>query len=45
MGILLGPIVIGLLKAILDTITASSSWQLVDAPGDVEPADASDRMP
>lgn len=29
-GILLGPILIGLLKAILDTVTAGSSWQLID---------------
>jgi predicted PurR-regulated permease PerM len=33
-GILLGPIVIGLLKAILDTVT-TSTWQLVDSDGDV----------
>lgn len=36
-GVLLGPIVIGLLKAIVDTITASSSWRVLDedepAPG------------
>ena len=29
-GVLLGPIVIGLLKAIVDTITATSSWRLLD---------------
>ncbi|MFL5606883.1 MAG: AI-2E family transporter [Gemmatimonadaceae bacterium] len=29
-GILLGPILIGLLKAIVDTVTARSSWQLLD---------------
>jgi predicted PurR-regulated permease PerM len=29
-GILLGPILIGLLKAILDSVTARSSWQLID---------------
>jgi predicted PurR-regulated permease PerM len=29
-GILLGPILIGLLKAILDTVTSSSSWQLIE---------------
>ena len=29
-GILLGPILIGLLKAILDTVTSKSSWQLID---------------
>src|SRR6185436_5216543 len=44
-GILLGPIVIGLLKAILDTITASSTWRLVDADGDADDGDASDSMP
>jgi predicted PurR-regulated permease PerM len=44
-GILLGPIVIGLLKAILDTITASSSWRLLDADGDALTDGASDSMP
>ena len=44
-GILLGPIVIGLLKAILDTITTSSNWRLVDADGDGLTDDASDSMP
>lgn len=29
-GVLLGPMVIGLLKAIVDTITATSSWRLLD---------------
>jgi predicted PurR-regulated permease PerM len=29
-GILLGPILIGLLKAILDTVTSTSSWQLIE---------------
>ena len=29
-GILLGPILIGLLKAILDTVTARSTWQMID---------------
>ena len=29
-GILLGPMVIGLLKAIIDTITAPSSWRMLD---------------
>ena len=28
-GILLGPMLIGLLKAILDTITKQPAWQLV----------------
>ncbi|MDB4905732.1 MAG: family transporter, partial [Gemmatimonadetes bacterium] len=43
-GILLGPILIGLLKAILDTITASSSWKLVDEEGDLLPPDGVDLM-
>ena len=29
-GVLLGPIVIGLLKAIVDTITATTTWRLLD---------------
>jgi predicted PurR-regulated permease PerM len=29
-GILLGPILIGLLKAVIDSVTARSSWQLID---------------
>ena len=29
-GILLGPILIGLLKAIVDTVTSRSSWQLIE---------------
>jgi predicted PurR-regulated permease PerM len=37
-GILLGPIVIGLLKAVFDTVTAQTSWRLLD--GDGEPAAA-----
>jgi predicted PurR-regulated permease PerM len=36
-GILLGPILIGLLKAVIDTVTASSGWRFVD-PDDPEPA-------
>jgi predicted PurR-regulated permease PerM len=28
-GILIGPILIGLLKAVIDTVTAGSSWQLI----------------
>jgi predicted PurR-regulated permease PerM len=35
-GILLGPILIGLLKAIIDTVTARSSWQLVELSDDDE---------
>jgi len=38
-GVLLGPIVIGLLKAIVDTITATSSWRLLD-DDEVVPADS-----
>ncbi|HYD54319.1 MAG TPA: AI-2E family transporter [Gemmatimonadaceae bacterium] len=30
-GILLGPILIGLLKAIIDTVTAQTSWAMVEA--------------
>lgn len=33
-GVLLGPIVIGLLKATVDTVTAQGSWKLLDADGD-----------
>ena len=33
-GILLGPILIGLLKAIVDTVTARSSWQLIELGDD-----------
>jgi predicted PurR-regulated permease PerM len=29
-GILIGPILIGLLKAVVDTVTAGSSWQLIE---------------
>jgi predicted PurR-regulated permease PerM len=29
-GILIGPILIGLLKAVIDSVTARSSWQLID---------------
>ena len=32
-GILLGPILIGLLKAIFDTVTTTASWRLVEAEG------------
>jgi predicted PurR-regulated permease PerM len=35
-GILIGPILIGLLKAIVDTVTAGSTWKLLDlADGDL----------
>jgi predicted PurR-regulated permease PerM len=40
-GILLGPILIGLLKAILDTITGASVSEFADYGGDVEGHDAS----
>jgi predicted PurR-regulated permease PerM len=33
-GILLGPILIGLLKAIVDTVTARSSWKLIELDED-----------
>jgi predicted PurR-regulated permease PerM len=36
-GILLGPILIGLLKAIVDTVTSGSSWKLIEIDDD-EPA-------
>jgi predicted PurR-regulated permease PerM len=36
-GVLLGPMVIGLLKAIVDTITATSSWRLLDEEEDAGP--------
>jgi predicted PurR-regulated permease PerM len=32
-GILLGPILIGLLKAVVDTVTAGSSWRLLETEG------------
>jgi predicted PurR-regulated permease PerM len=37
-GILLGPIVIGLLKAVFDTVTAQTSWRLLDSDGEPEAA-------
>jgi predicted PurR-regulated permease PerM len=40
-GILLGPILIGLLKAIVDTVTAKSSWKLIELDeGETEEARA-----
>jgi predicted PurR-regulated permease PerM len=33
-GVLLGPIVIGILKATMDTVTARASWRLVEADAD-----------
>ena len=35
-GILLGPILIGMLKAIIDTVTTSTSWRLVELEGESE---------
>jgi predicted PurR-regulated permease PerM len=43
-GILLGPILIGLLKAVVDTVT-TSGWRVVDLDGDDEPSDPSTVMP
>ncbi|HEU5183459.1 MAG TPA: AI-2E family transporter [Gemmatimonadaceae bacterium] len=43
-GILLGPIVIGLLKAVFDTVTAQTSWRLLDAEGGTASA-TSDVLP
>ena len=36
-GILLGPVIIGLLKATLDTATGQDSWKLLDADGEPAP--------
>jgi len=41
-GILLGPMLIGLLKAILDTITSQPAWQWSDHGGDAGGFNASD---
>jgi predicted PurR-regulated permease PerM len=35
-GILLGPILIGLLKAVVDSVTAHTSWRLADAEDGIE---------
>jgi hypothetical protein len=40
----LGPILIGLLKAVVDTVT-TSGWRVVDPEGDEEPTDPSTVMP
>lgn len=41
-GILLGPILIGLLKAIVDTVTAQASWRILDEEnGDATAVEAS----
>lgn len=37
-GILLGPILIGLLKAVIDTVTARSSWQILELDDVVDDA-------
>ena len=42
-GVLLGPMVIGLLKAIVDTITATSSWRLLDDEEDPSPPPTASR--
>ena len=40
-GILLGPILIGLLKAVFDTVTATANWRLVEMEGlDADGSDA-----
>jgi predicted PurR-regulated permease PerM len=44
-GILLGPILIGLLKAIFDTVTNRANWTLLDADGDVLEDGASEVLP
>ena len=41
-GILLGPMLIGLLKAILDTILSQPAWQWSDSDGDAGGVNASD---
>jgi predicted PurR-regulated permease PerM len=33
-GILLGPVIIGILKAVLDTVTASANWRLLNTDED-----------
>jgi predicted PurR-regulated permease PerM len=38
-GVLLGPIIIGLLKAVLDTVTAHSTWSLLDPDADGAPVE------
>ena len=42
-GILIGPILIGLLKAVVDTVTSKSSWQLIDLEDDSIDASAAPR--
>jgi predicted PurR-regulated permease PerM len=42
-GILIGPILIGLLKAVVDTVTAKSSWQLIDLEDESLDASAAPR--
>ena len=36
-GILLGPVIIGMLKATLDTVTGQESWKLLGADGEPGP--------
>ena len=44
-GILLGPLLIGSLKAILDTITSQPGWRWSETGGDAGRVDASEVMP
>lgn len=44
-GILLGPLLIGSLKAILDTITSQPNWRWSETGGDAGRVDASEVMP
>jgi predicted PurR-regulated permease PerM len=39
-GILIGPILIGLLKAVIDTVTARSSWQILELDDVIDDAPA-----
>ncbi|HKG91174.1 MAG TPA: AI-2E family transporter [Gemmatimonadaceae bacterium] len=43
-GILLGPILIGMLKAVVDTVTESTSWYTADAEGGPAPAAPDERI-
>jgi predicted PurR-regulated permease PerM len=42
-GVLLGPMVIGLLKAIVDTVTATSSWRMLEDEEEPPPTSAGPR--
>jgi len=37
-GILIGPVLIGMLKAILDTVSAQTGWRVLDEADADEPA-------